>query len=387
MIKIGKRIKQFYKYGSYRNELCSYLIGLGTISNSSFKVLCQDQNELTKQNIYISRFIKEGLIQRINFEANGRKYRLFKFNNTSELNENIRTMFSEEEYNYYQNNIRRTQYFSESRAKYELLREVRRSETGLLMIASGVRTLPNDFSKEEILKGSEKLEEDISCFIFYDEIKKSIGNISENDVKLNSRAIGILFTPKKRYTVYNAGNKRLTYSPQIEWSTEDIGIVADFKYRPAGFKNENKREAILIAEESTIENMLLDFTSDKQQIYKNMKAGKTDNTYEHMYWIPNSKEGALFLSELLEDDFKAKIKERLSAGYDKPRNTWLKHHATRGSTFVYYFCDSDINDFYDFLMQYENVKEKIDVEIVCYPFQEDLVKRVADSVTVTVIEL
>ena len=188
------------------------------------------------------------------------------------------------------------------------------------------------------------------------------------------------------YMVYNQFQYRTQIS-DVESRTKELLVNVDDYFREDNVKALPTNAALLISEAKPIIAMLKETEEEKERRIKRVFE-LPEPTFDKLYYVPNTIDGCEVIKRMSKKKWEEDLIKKIGQMYDPKKKTWLTHHATKGEdTYVFFFCIPELNDFYRFINQAREYLDKLKFEVVCFPYQEELLEEVLDKrITITVIE-
>ncbi len=123
----------------------------------------------------------------------------------------------------------------------------------------------------------------------------------------NSRSVGLLLTSTNVYIIYHTSENVMKWYPRSETK---LIAVCNYLFSLKGNYGQGAIKGIMIGKNMGIAAKLLDSTGGfRKQFFM------VDNTFEHLYFVPNDESGIIMLKFLTDEKLDAELREMLSEGY------------------------------------------------------------------------
>ncbi len=227
--------------------------------------------------------------------------------------------------------------------------------------------------------------------------KFDLTELMEHPISGHTRMFGALVSAGGLYVVYNYGRSSYSWNNQGESQLADtIYYVMQHWYpktmQELDWKPYRMQNAIVFGTDMDVAlkyctNPFLkyNFKKDNDNYYELPTI--FNRVYQHMHYIPLTKEGMFALRVLVMDGWRDKLCEihaytRKSEGIGRHYTVMEKENQ---NTFYYYFLDCDLHSLYDFIIESNTSINKY--VVVCYDWQADMVRQLADTCRIKGIEV
>lgn len=260
---------------------------------------------------------------------------------------------------------------------------IKDSATQVMMYASGFRI---GAEKSEL---SEKgIEVDQPTYYSSSEIKGIEGTTKKNQT---SRINGVLASEGGLYPLYNIGNTLIKWEriDEVKMSSY-VNSVVRRKSLPGKIKPAGEKECIVIA----MENMLYSKICNLDYSKKNQKQTRLiniDYSYNHVYAVPENRNGIKMLQIMVQENWKEQIYNSLLTDHERESaqqsGITCDGYREKEKEYIYVFCIPDLVRLKMFIARANLENDKKRFKIYCFTHQTSIIHGIIDRNIVTIMQI
>ena len=360
----------------YRREWIELMLDCGCVPDTYKRFV--DQSKRDSYTRGIRKLCKEGFVEETKFyEARKVKRAYTICNDQTKVNEYIFNFPFEAQIGYKENGYEICRDVNRLKDADRRTRAYRAGETGMMMYVAGVPCSAKD--KWGVMKEEKKIERG-KLYLTSQELKSLALPINTTNA---SRAMGVLISPDKLYTIYNTGHRRIKYRRKTEnlWK-ESVIRSFDKAYMEEPYYDKSYY-SICIGEDKAFVDMVVG-QKEKDNANLNIPSG-----YNVMYQLPNSPFGAKLLEKIAEGDFERTMRERFLSSYQGIDATDMFPHDAKdkNETYILFYGIPDAEKLVRFIFNINYVGSNYKYKIVCFEEQVNLLTEIVKQKELEEVEI
>lgn len=355
------------EYGTFKHKLLSTMVMAGEYPYKSLDLMVEspirkrEVINLLKDKGYIDIKMVYG-IKRIRFKMFDKKkaeycYDLFEGADTYKPNEKVRV----------------------SERKLERIDRI--AEVLIMMMEAGINVTDDEKPLIEKMEIIEETDERLPYFMTSLEARAAV-EIKEDKGK-GSRFHGTLVSCGGLYNIYNMGDSMMEWVRPSEYTAVDFNMQYQTKVLPWGalYKEWYGKSAIILSRSM---EYLVDFVKGNVTLRHGHGTSKNlvniNNYYDHTFYLPLSYQGQIMLNMMCMKNWHYYLvglfykKEHLAS---KEVKMSIACDAVKDGYYSLVFMDGDIGRLKRFVNQEIKPENHGQFRILCYDFQEEVVKKLA----------